>query len=315
MLRINSISKGANWLIWQLEDLQARIKVELVPGAGAIINAWWVGDQNIVDGYQDRSDFERRVLEGFRSAKLSPFVCRLHEAAYTWEHEKYRLDKFLLNGSALHGILYDLPFDVVDSSVSSDHCSIHMQCNYDGSHPGYPFPYQCHVMYTLSNGGVLKIRTTLVSPATNTKAIPITDGWHPYFRLGGKVDQWWLKIGSDHMMEYNDLLIPTGRYVVTDEFLQGRAIGDLKLDNGFLLLQGASPLCTLRNNETGLTVRFLHQLNYPYLQLYIPDSRETIAIENLSGAPDAFNNSIGLTVLKPGEEKNFEVEIQAGFTP
>ena len=32
---------------------------------------------------------------------------------------------------------------------------------------------------------------------------------------------------------------------------------------------------------------------------------ETIALENLSGAPDCFNNGIGLTILPPGGEKRF----------
>lgn len=41
---------------------------------------------------------------------------------------------------------------------------------------------------------------------------------------------------------------------------------------------------------------------YPILQVYTPDHRKSIAIENLSAAPDAFNNGIGLTALAAGKE-------------
>lgn len=40
---------------------------------------------------------------------------------------------------------------------------------------------------------------------------------------------------------------------------------------------------------------------YPYLQIYTPPHRNSIAIENLSAAPDAFNNKMGLITLQPGE--------------
>jgi aldose 1-epimerase len=44
---------------------------------------------------------------------------------------------------------------------------------------------------------------------------------------------------------------------------------------------------------------------YPYLQIYIPDNRQSIAIENLSAAPDAFNNKIGLLELEPYQQNQF----------
>jgi aldose 1-epimerase len=140
----------------------------------------------------------------------------------------------------------------------------------------------------------------------------MVDGWHPYFRLGGKVDGWQLQVASDQMMEYDADLIPTGRYVQNDVFASSRPIGDMKLDNGFLLREGLSPLCTLHNPANGLKLQFLSQQQYPFLQLYIPDNRESIAIENLSGAPDAFNNGIGLTVLEPGQKMDLSVVMRAG---
>ena len=41
------------------------------------------------------------------------------------------------------------------------------------------------------------------------------------------------------------------------------------------------------------------------MQFYTPDDRKKIAIENLSSAPDAFNNKMGLQILEPQETINF----------
>jgi aldose 1-epimerase len=46
------------------------------------------------------------------------------------------------------------------------------------------------------------------------------------------------------------------------------------------------------------------------LQIYTPEDRKSIAIENLSSAPDAFNNGMGLLVLEPGETKMFTTTYQ-----
>jgi aldose 1-epimerase len=44
--------------------------------------------------------------------------------------------------------------------------------------------------------------------------------------------------------------------------------------------------------------------------LYTPPDRKSIAIENLSGAPNAFNNKIGLHYVKPQEDIVFETSYQ-----
>jgi aldose 1-epimerase len=57
-------------------------------------------------------------------------------------------------------------------------------------------------------------------------------------------------------------------------------------------------------------IEFISVRNYPYLQLYTPPSRDALSIENLSAAPDAFNNGLGLTILEPGQKVDFEVQMK-----
>lgn len=292
------------WQVVELADLATGLRAEIIPSAGSILNGLFTsGNINIIDGYTDKNDFINRVHDGFRSAKLSPFVCRLNNATYSWEGKTYILDKFVINGSAIHGILYDAVFDVMETFSDDKQAFVVLRYQYDGQLSGYPFPFNCTITYCLSEGGNLKITTHISNPAAAENSFPICDGWHPYFKLGGKVDDWFLEICSDQMMEYSAELIPTGKYITNSTYYPGRLIGSEPLDNGFLLQEAKSPFCTLKNNK--VKVEFMAQENYPILQLYIPDSRDCIAIENLSAAPDAFNNGIGLTTLKPGEKIEF----------
>lgn len=78
----------------------------------------------------------------------------------------------------------------------------------------------------------------------------------------------------------------------------------IELDNCFLLdTSKASSRCILQNGRLRLTIE--PNASYPYLQIYTPPHRKSIAIENLSSAPDAFNNGIGLIVVNSGEKKEF----------
>ena len=122
------------------------------------------------------------------------------------------------------------------------------------------------------------------------------------------MDDWWLEVASDQMLEYDAQLIPTGQYLSNPMFYPRRKIGDLHLDNGFLLREDISPFCTLTNGH--LTIEFISAKNYPYLQLYTPPGRDSLSIENLSAAPDAFNNGLGLTILESGQKVDFEVQMK-----
>jgi aldose 1-epimerase len=92
------------------------------------------------------------------------------------------------------------------------------------------------------------------------------------------------------------MLLPTGKILNENEFAMSQKIGALHLDNCYLVDASANT-CMLENEKYQLIVQPL--MNYPYLQLYTPADRKSIAIENLSGIPNCFNNKIGLQLMKP----------------
>jgi aldose 1-epimerase len=136
--------------------------------------------------------------------------------------------------------------------------------------------------------------------------IPICDGWHPYFTFGDSIDNCQLEFQSKEIIEFDDALLPTGKLLPYQEFGSLKTIGNVFLDNCFTVnFAECQPMLVLRHPIKNLQVEIRPDKSYPYLQIYTPPHRQSIAIENLSAAPDAFNNGMGLISLPSGDEKSF----------
>jgi aldose 1-epimerase len=143
--------------------------------------------------------------------------------------------------------------------------------------------------------------------------IPLADGWHPYFQLGGSVDDYEFQISSETLVELDQHLLPTGKLVPDKSFAVGARIGDRRLDNCFLVQPvEQKPCAVLYNPGNGVYVSIFTNSRYPYVQLYTPSHRKSIAIENLSATPNSFNNGMGLLMLAPSRSQTFTVWYQAG---
>jgi len=295
----------------KLTDETAGTEAVLLPGCGALLHAFRVRGRdgslfNVIDNYRDSADLRTNIGTSFKGPKLSPFPCRIPDGVYQFDNKNYRLEHLFPDGTAIHGLLYDKPFTVVQEAVGDQGAGLVLDYAYRNDDPGYPFQYNCQVRYTLHNGNDLEIVTTVTN--VDKTAIPMADGWHPYFRLGGKVDEWTLQFYSEAIVDFDDRLVPTGHLTPYNTFEKATPVGDLFLDNCFSLKPAiVSAACELYNPSNGLHVCFFPDASYPYLQLYTPSSRESIAVENLSGAPDCFNNGLGLLSLQPGHSQIFTV--------
>ncbi len=299
----------ANILPDKIVLTSATSRVEVWPSQGAIMNSWKVDINGslteVIDGYHDVVDFARHAeSKGFRSCKLSPYVCRLHKGLYSYEGQQYHIGKFNLNGSSIHGLLYDLPFEILKHEANEQLAMAIVACRYGAGDKGYPFAYDMIITYTLIDNKI-SISTEVTNRHSNT--IPIADGWHPYFKLGHTVNDLSLQIATEHMLEFDEALIPTGALLQDTRFTNGALLGATELDNCFLLekLLDGQPACTLANEKQQVQLSIFANNNYPYLQAYTPPHRQSIAIENLSAAPDVFNNNMGLILLEPGETIGF----------
>ncbi|HRQ18221.1 MAG TPA: aldose 1-epimerase [Agriterribacter sp.] len=285
--------------------------VAVVPGCGAMLHAFIVqdGDKsiNIIDSYTGKEEFDEKAeANGFKGLKLSPFPCRIPNGTYRFNGRQYQLNHSLQHGSAIHGLLYKQPFRLVQEQVLGNSAHVSLLHEYKGDDAGYPFSYNCIVEYHLEENNTLSITTTIKN--TGISALPIADGWHPYFTFGGKVNDLELQFCSREVLEFIDL-IPTGKILPYTTFTSPARIGETALDNSFVLdFSKAQPMCILRDPATGWQLEIRPDNSYPYLQIYIPPHRNSIAIENLSAPPDSFNNGIGLITLAAGASARFSTQ-------
>jgi len=293
-----------------LREEYTATEVALLPEFGASLHAFTVrlasANQsfNVIDNYKDRAQLEKEIGLSFKSPKLSPFPCRIGEGKYSFEGREYRFRRLFPDGTAIHGLLFNKPFMVLEEAADEVTAKVTMEYRYNREDEGYPFDYVCGVRYVLHPEGLLEVATTVTN--LDSQTIPIADGWHPYFRLGGSINDWEVQFHSSAMVEFDEHLVPTGNMIQYSEFDNPRLMGDTFLDNCFTLKQElVSPACELFNPANGLRVSFYPDNTYPYLQLYTPSSRESMAVENLSGAPDCFNNKMGLILLQPGHSQIF----------
>ncbi|MDO4997861.1 MAG: aldose 1-epimerase [Neisseria sp.] len=254
---------------------------------------------NVVVAYDDVAHAKRAITQGFHSAKLSPFACRLNQSAYTFAGENHHLAKHVLNGHAIHGLLYDAEFSLLKFGSDEQSCFVQLSYLYDFEEKGYPFVYRTIVTYRLSEQG-LRIETEVKN--VGKTALPLADGWHPYFALNGGVDEWTLRINGNQQLAFNQDLLPTGERIADTRFVEANSLQGIELDNSFVLNDGELA-CELSDGK--LNLQLFAEQNYPILQVYIPPERNRIAIENLSGAPDCFNNQIGLQIVQPQETITF----------
>jgi len=296
-----------------LTDPNSGTKAVVLPAYGAMLHAFIVassnGPLNIIDNYSNAEEIEKTLATSYKSSKLSPFACRIPGGKYLYDGEAFEFEQKFMDGTAIHGLLYNKPFKMVNSFADEQRASVAFRYHYKEEDDGYPFDYTCEIRYTLMPQNMLQLQTTIIN--LDDLPIPMSDGWHPYFQLGGKVNDWLLYFGANAMLEFDDKLVPTGKLLPYDTFNQPVPIGDTLLDNCFVLNGDESyAACTLRNETAGLQLNFFPDTSYPFLQIFIPDHRKSIAIENLSAAPNAFNNKIGLLMLQPRHTHTFTVHYQ-----
>ncbi len=291
-------------------DEQSKTRVEVVPACGAVLHSFSIvyngNDLNIIDNYSSAGDFKNNVAgQGFKSCKLSPFACRIQNAAYDFAGVTYQIEKYRDKGHALHGLLFDAVFTIVSQQADEEKSSVTLLYKYPGWDKGYPFKYDCIITYTLSKDNSLNIETEIINK--DEGLIPVQDGWHPYFSFGGSIDELQLEFQSKEEVEFNDALIPTGKLLKYEAFSSLKQITDTIFDNCYTLnFYECQPLCVLRDAVKNIQLEIHTGDSYPYLNIYTPSHRKSIAIENLSAVPNAFNNGMGLVTLAPGSSVVFK---------
>ena len=217
-------------------------------------------------------------------AILIPYANRVKGGEYEFDGIKYSLPKNK-EGNAIHGLVLDKVFNVKERKEDE------VTLEYLLSHDGYPTTLRCVVTYKVLDKG---LSVTISVKNEGEKRAPLTVGAHPYFIVA---DDWRIITNSKVKQCVMKDHIPTGELVETE--IEHKEYDDCFLVEGEVQLISSYSSILIRRE------------NMPFLQIYT-GVKGALAIEPMSGAPDAYHNGLGLKIINPREEIafSFSFEIQ-----
>lgn len=226
---------------------------------------------------------------------LIPYVDLVKDAKYNFQGKEYYLPKNAhIVGNfrdSIHGLVRLQEWRVYERG--EDFISLVTEVK----DPGYPSKLDAKITYRVKENS---LDVTILVRNTGASDAPIVVGAHPYFRVSRP---WRLYHQSKiYMLNYPDGVFPDGR-LVDYSFNDIMDPWRIRLDHSFVgggTLRLESPLSTI----------VLERRNMDYFEVYNGKyaGRNSVAIEPLTGAINAFNNGIGLKVLPPDKT------LECGFT-
>jgi galactose mutarotase-like enzyme len=142
----------------------------------------------------------------------------------------------------------------------------------------FPFPHDLEVAVALDRDGLHV--TTGVEP-TAAVPVPISFGWHPYWRLPSPRGAWTLDLPARERLHLDRRGIPTGRR--TADPAGAVALDGADLDDHFAL--GDDRSFRVRDRRTELRVEY--DAGYPFAQVYSPPGADAVAVEPMTAPVDA----------------------------
>jgi aldose 1-epimerase len=296
--------EGLNRLL--IVNNNSREYISVIPDFGANVNEIHLKKGNrlhaVLAGNQTRDNFNGSGI--FNSAKMLPFPNRIADGHYQFNGRSYQLEKnFSQEGNAIHGLIYFQKFELIRQDVQETYAEgvLGLQC--ENLHPGFPFRFKVECIYRLDSSGEFTGTTKVIN--NGSQSFPFGEGWHPFFGFNTLVDQLSLQFNAQELILVDERLIPTGRKVRYDKFNNLRPIADTLFDSCFrLAVNGHRHTSVLYDHAEDLRVELWQETGergYHYLQVYIPPSRQSIALEPMTCNVNAFNNKEGLIILEPGD--------------
>ncbi|SCX03984.1 hypothetical protein [Candidatus Aquiluna sp. UB-MaderosW2red] len=230
---------------------------------------------------------------------LAPWPNRIAGGAYTFEGVEYQAKINEPLGNALHGLLFDLPANVL--SQETDRLTLVSAVE---PRPSFPWNLEVQITFSISEAG-LEVET--VATNTGQGSAPIGLGTHPFFVFDSTST---LEVRAKAGAIHGPDMIPLKEVPATElGFGEGirTPIESLPLDLQFSgIAEGAA---VLRTQDFSIEV---WQKRADWLMVYTTESFNwadgrvrAVAIEPQTCAADAFNTGAGLKVLSPGESFSY----------
>jgi aldose 1-epimerase len=293
---------------------------EILSGYGGGLNAWRVpvaskdapvagnspeGKLDLLYGYREGDDIFKMGPDTNAGCRLCPFPGRTAYAKFTWRGKTYQLiNNVSWAPHALHGFLQNQEWKFESFESNSESCTTVFTCDWPGAFAGFPFPFRATntIIFT---GETVTVTSSVKN--TGTTDMPYSEGWHPYFMLGEKIDGLTLTLPKTNLALLDSADLPTGNFKEDSRFVGGRKIGDKFINDCFYLAeQSREAHVQLESDHFALDIwQKAGNEQYNAIQMYTPPDRMSIAIEPMTSEPDALNHHRGLIVIPPGAENMF----------
>jgi aldose 1-epimerase len=170
---------------------------------------------------------------------------------------------------------------------------------------GFPFPHELLLEATLS-GRTLTIATTV--RATGDATVPISFGYHPYFRLPGIArSEWEIELPVSEHLVLDRRMIPTGEREPARA--EHGTLGARTFDDSYLAPGDSAPFI-LAGGGRRIDVTF--GAGYPLVRVYAPDDDDVVAYEPMTAPTNSLvGGGPGLSLVAPGEsyEASFSITV------
>ena len=297
---------------------------EILSGYGGGLNAWRIpasgsaGSQSdnlqfldLLFGYRVGDDIYKLGPDTNAGCRLAPYPGRTAYAQFTWRNSTYKLiNNVSWAPHALHGFLQNKEWKFESFESDSESCTAIFSCDWPGAFAGFPFPF--HAINTITWTGESWTVNSSVKNTGNSD-MPYSEGWHPYFMLGEKINGLKMTLPPTKLALLDKADLPTGNFKDDTRFVGGRTINDEFINDCFCLGEestaGAAQTQAhiLLEGQAG-TLDIWQQAGqeqYNAIQIYTPPDRMSIAIEPMTSEPDALNHHRGLIEIPPGKTRNF----------
>ena len=250
---------------------------------GAYLYSWKIRNKDVLL----KGNLELPTKGGM--ALLIPYANRVAGARYVFNGVEYVLPRKWWSpeeDNAIHGLVFDKEFSIDDVGHN------YARLSYVLRHSGYPTTLAINVEYTLYGD---ELKTVIIVRNIGNSEAPLVVGAHPYFIVS---DDWDIEVSGESYRCESINKIPTGR-LVRDRLRRGDWDDCFIVNDPIILKSSYSKIIISREN-----MRYLHVYT---------GAQSAVALEPMSGAPDAYHNGMGLLIIRPGEKMNFSFTIKAAL--
>ena len=172
----------------------------------------------------------------------------------------------------------------------------------------FPFPHELTIRADIRDE-TLSITTRLT--ATSQRAVPVSFGYHPYFRLPGLPrEQWMLTLPVGERLLLDEHSIPTGRSEPVH--IAAAPLADRVFDDAFADILEPRTF-VLEGGGRRIEVHF--DEGFPFAQVYAPAASDFVCLEPMTAPTNAIvHGGDILPLVQPGESfsASWSIRVTAG---